>query len=143
MPRWTLSLSCLAAAFAVAAGQPWSRPGAPQHPGTVRGCLLRPGGDGSEPCFVADGSRGAAACSTAAAAAWAALEPAVGSRGGWHQLTIRTSPAFTDSQQAQALGWLEGWLTGGATERWAPVLANACQEAGKCSSPNLPAAQPS
>ena len=33
--------------------------------------------------------------------------------GGWGQLSIATSAAYSDEQQSLALGYLEGWLTGG------------------------------
>lgn len=70
-------------------------------------------------CVLADGTpqfrpgaAGAAACE--GAAAWAAFRPGQRSVGGWHQLHIRTSGSFEDEQQALALGFLEGWLTGAA-----------------------------
>ena len=48
----------------------------------------------------------------AGAAAQATFLPGQRTRGGWHQLWVSTSAAFPDEQQALALGYAEGWLTG-------------------------------
>lgn len=63
-----------------------------------------------------------------ASACWVAFRPAHGSRGGWHLLSITTSEDFGDEQQALALGFLEGWLTGvgrAACECMLPAHINA------------------
>lgn len=41
---------------------------------------------------------------------------------GWGQLSIETDGAYSDEQQALALGYLEGWLTGG----WPHAARLAC-----------------
>lgn len=48
----------------------------------------------------------------AGAPAQASFLPGRHTRGGWHQLWVSTSDAFPDEQQALALGYAEGWLTG-------------------------------
>ncbi|KAL4451415.1 hypothetical protein ABPG77_009487 [Micractinium sp. CCAP 211/92] len=73
------------------------------------GCVLLDSLSGT-PRFAA----GAGAC--AGAAARGSFLPGRHAASGWAQLSISTDGAYTDEQQALALGFLEGWLT--AMEIW-------------------------
>ena len=61
----------------------------------------------------------------AGAAAHAAFLPGQHTRGGWHQLWVSTAEEYTDEQQALALGFAEGWLTGDSSS--AAVHRSGCE----------------
>jgi hypothetical protein len=49
--------------------------------------------------------------------AWAQFDPTMGTLG-WDILTVTTSPSFTDTQQAYAAGYVEGWSTRVRIQQW-------------------------
>lgn len=116
----------------------FSEPDVDKRPQLQRGCVLLDAAGGS-PCFAAGASACAGARAgwagrlwegtsqaphrtqlrdarpfslLAGAAAHATFLPGQHTRGGWHQLWVSTSDAYSDEQQALALGFAEGWLTG-------------------------------
>ena len=68
---------------------------------------------------------------TGAAATGSYLDGKV-TRGGWYQLSISTSPDYTDQEQALALGYLEGWLSGAPALCIQRLWASSCEPCFVC-----------